>query len=83
MVKGTQIAIEEVEMRQRRRDGKLCPIGFKVLLLDYCGFSMGIEKGAMVFLFGSKRPKDEEGVLHKNQLPTRLRTEKSKALKPC
>ena len=64
MVKGTQIATQEVEMRQRRRDGKLWPVGFKELLFDYCGLSVGTEKGAMGFLPGSKRPKDEEGVLY-------------------
>jgi len=60
MIKATQIMTQEVELRQRKRDGDLWPVGFKELLYNYCGFSVRVQKGAMASLFASKRPQDEE-----------------------
>jgi len=62
MVKAQQITMQEVEMRMRKRDKSLVPLGYKHLLYDYFGFSVRAMKGASAFF--NRRPKDEEAVLY-------------------
>jgi len=87
MIKATQIMTQEVERRERKRTGGLWPVGFKEYLFDYCGFSVRIQKGLMSHMFGSRRPKDEEGVLYvpllqKHKIPTKMALEKKACPKP-
>lgn len=63
MIKATQIGQNEVDIR-KEKDGSMHPLGFKELLYDYCGFSVRPQKGAMAFMMGNRRPKDEEAVLY-------------------
>lgn len=87
MIKATQVSTQEVEMRQRKRDGALVPVGFKHLLHDFCSFSVREQKGIMGFMMGSRRPKDEEAVLYipllaPAVLAKKRKTDKNEAPKP-
>lgn len=91
MVKATQIANDEVEMRRRKRDKKMAPVGFKEFVYNFCGFSVREQKGAMAYLMGGGvgggRPKDEEATLYiplvpREQLKIKAVSDAEKAPKP-
>ena len=81
MIKATQVTTQEVEMRKGKQDDTLVPVGFKHLLYDFCGFSVREQKGAMGFMLGSRRPKDEEAVLYIPLLKSAALAKKRKTIK--
>ena len=57
MVKATHLINTEIE----RKNGE--PVTDKDFFYDHAGFSVREQKGAMAYLYGSARPKDEEAAL--------------------
>ena len=80
MLKVMQVGNNEVEIRLEKNDSQH-PMGFKELLYDYCSFSVWEQKGAAVYLFSSRHPKDEEAILYIPLLPQATKSSR-KVLKP-
>ena len=87
MVKATQVGTQEIEIRKRKKNGKMVPVGFKEFVFDFCGFSVRAQKGVIAYMCTSRRPIDEEAVLYipllsREALKAKFASDTEKAPKP-